>query len=316
MRSCDARECSTFVLCAVPPSSSLAASRRGAGGRRRSADAYRLQPQPLVQPHADLLRRDRQRTAPRSGRRRGSGTAAARGFGSASRVAALGAGDRSASTALGSRRAGRARYAVGQRDREPRDDRGCGRTSATNLRLGRRGARRAIIAVIAHETRPRARARPREPALRADEHAACGRAAAAPPERWRYRCRTLEADDTAVLIRRFGGRVRSRGLGVLLRRSRRPAAPLDVGHERPTPSAASSCVSWTMPSGSVARVQVPASRRSMPDRRSVIQRRRSSPISPLSAGAAHSRDDVVTAAGSYCYTVFASALARTAECGA
>ena len=34
---------------------------------------------------------------------------------------------------------------------------------------------------------------------------------AAPQERYRYRCRTLEADDIRGVIRRFGGRVRSRG---------------------------------------------------------------------------------------------------------
>ena len=121
-------------------------------------------------------------------------------------------------------------------------------------------------------------------------------------ESWRYRCRTLEADDIRGVIRRFGGRVRSRGTGYCFAESA-PAAP------RPTvvtvdPSHAVLRIAWTMPAGNVARVRVLR-------RAGVCPTAVDDPAAEIvadfgtAARAAHAGDDQVAAAGVYCYAVLA-----------
>jgi chitodextrinase len=124
----------------------------------------------------------------------------------------------------------------------------------------------------------------------------------APPEAYRYRCRILEADDIRGVIRRFGGRVRSRGPAYCFAESA-PAAPA-VSVETADPERGVLRVSWTMPAGNVGRVRVLRRAGACPtafnDPAAVVVA-----DFATSAGAAHSGGDAVTAAGTYCYAAVA-----------
>jgi chitodextrinase len=125
---------------------------------------------------------------------------------------------------------------------------------------------------------------------------------APPPERYRYRCRTLEADDVRGAIRRFGGRVRSRGPAYCFAESA-PAAPA-VTVATADAERGLLRIAWTMPAGNVARVRVLR-------RAGACPTGADDPAAQVVAdfatgsGAAQSGDDPVPAAGSYCYAVVA-----------
>ena len=117
-----------------------------------------------------------------------------------------------------------------------------------------------------------------------------GATAQRPPERWRYRCRTIESDDIRGLVRRFGGRVRKRGVGVLRRRGRAGRARRVAADDRRSERAASASPGRCRRATSRGRACCAAPERARPG--SMIRRRRSWPMSPSSAGAAQSTDDV------------------------
>ena len=119
----------------------------------------------------------------------------------------------------------------------------------------------------------------------------CGR----PEERWRFRCRTIEADDVRGLVRRFGGRVRARGGGFC---DAEPAPGLPAGLAVTTvdPAAGLLRIAWRTPSDS-ARVRI-------------LRRAGECPTGPadpqavlVGAGTGEAVDDVVSAPGRYCYAV-------------
>ena len=85
-----------------------------------------------------------------------------------------------------------------------------------------------------------------------------------PPERWRYRCRTIESDDIRGLVRRFGGRVRKRGSAFCAAEAA-PAAPVAIAAATADPNGLLR-ISWTMPRGQRGAGARPAPRRSLPDR--------------------------------------------------
>ena len=215
-------------------------------------------------------------------------------------VAAHGAGDHSPEPAgCQPGRAGAVR--VDQRDRAARDDLAPAEPRRA-VPLSRRGARGHHGGDRARD-RPRAGARPREPALRADEQHACGRdcdrprrALALPlPDarvrrhpRARAPLRRPRAQARLGVLRGRGRARRARGRAADDRRSERAAPRLldDAGGQRRAGTR-------------------PAPRRRLPDRGSTIPPRRSWPHIASSAGAAQSADDVVSAPGVYCYAVFA-----------
>jgi chitodextrinase len=123
-----------------------------------------------------------------------------------------------------------------------------------------------------------------------------------PPERWRYRCRTIESDDIRGLVRRFGGRVRKRGSAFCAAEAA-PAAPVAISAVTADPQGLIR-VAWTMPAGNVTRARVLRRADACPTAANdpVAQ-----PVAEIasSPGAAQSADDVVSAAGVYCYAVFA-----------
>jgi hypothetical protein len=123
-----------------------------------------------------------------------------------------------------------------------------------------------------------------------------------PSEQWRYRCRALEADDVRGLIRRFGGRVRSRG-AEFCDAEAAPGVPIGLTAATVDTAFGTVRLSWQMPSGSVARARV-------------LRREGTCPTGPddpaaqlvteivSGPGRAHTVDDSVSP-GRYCYAVVA-----------
>ena len=69
-----------------------------------------------------------------------------------------------------------------------------------------------------------------------------------PPERWRYRCRTLERDDVRGAVKLYGGRVRPVGKEVCFAASA-PAAPTEVTAVTMPGEAGTVQVGWRTPAG-------------------------------------------------------------------
>ena len=136
---------------------------------------------------------------------------------------------------------------------------------------------------------------------------------APPPERYRYRCRILEADDIRGIVRRFGGRVRGRGPAYCFAETA-PAAPV-MTVATADPERGVLRVSWTMPAGNVAWVRVLRRAGACPTRPDDPAAQIVADF-PTSAGLAHSGGDSVSAAGMYCYAVIAfGALGRPGALG-
>jgi chitodextrinase len=124
------------------------------------------------------------------------------------------------------------------------------------------------------------------------------------PERWRYRCRTLEADDVRGLVRRFGGRVRPRG-PEFCDAEPAPGAPAVLSVVTADPSIGAVRLTWQMPARGVGRVRVlrrPGTCPTGPQDTGaqVIEDRESA------AGRVETLDDYVPSPGRYCYAIVAT----------
>jgi hypothetical protein len=115
------------------------------------------------------------------------------------------------------------------------------------------------------------------------------------PESWRYRCRTIEADDVRGIVRRFGGRVRARGAAFC---DAEPAPGLPTGLAVTTvdPAEGRLRITWRTPANA-ARVRI-------------LRRAGECPTGPadpqaqlVGAGTGEAVDDQVLAPGRYCYAV-------------
>jgi hypothetical protein len=119
----------------------------------------------------------------------------------------------------------------------------------------------------------------------------CGRAS----ETWRYRCRTLEADDVRGLVRRFGGRVRARG-AEFCDAEPAPGLATDLAVTTVDPTQGLLRISWRTPANA-ARVRL-------------LRRAGECPAGPadpqaqlVAAGVGESVNDQVPAPDRYCYAV-------------
>ncbi len=123
-----------------------------------------------------------------------------------------------------------------------------------------------------------------------------------PPERWRYRCRTIESDDIRGLVRRFGGRVSKRGSAFCAAEAAAPA-PVAIAAETADTNGLLR-VSWTMPAGNVAQARVLRRAGACP---TAVNDPAAQPVAqiPSTPGTAQSALDEVPGAGVYCYAVFA-----------
>jgi hypothetical protein len=116
-----------------------------------------------------------------------------------------------------------------------------------------------------------------------------------PAEPWRFRCRTLEADDVRGVVRRFGGRVRARG-AAFCPAEPAPGLPADLAVTTIDPAQRLVRITWRTPPNT-ARLRILR-------RAGTCPRRPDDPQAELvGVGPGEAAEDQVPAPGRYCYAV-------------